>query len=100
MASPIGSDNRAAMRSSISWRPVAPTAAVRRPSVEGAGRMIFQKVQEVFGTLQQLGREHALRRLHSKMIFKAGSRLLIEWLITKVGPDALLLGAFRGGAVG
>ena len=35
-----------------------------------------------------------------KMIFRAGSRLLIEWLITKVGPDALLLGAFRGGAVG
>jgi hypothetical protein len=31
---------------------------------------------------------------------EAGSRLLIEWLITKVGPDALLLGAFRGGAVG
>lgn len=66
----------------------------------GRGQDDFPKVQEVFGTLQQLGREHALRRLHSKMIFKAGSRLLIEWLITKVGPDALLLGAFRGGAVG
>jgi len=43
--------------------------------------------------LQQLRREHTLRHLYAKVVFEASAGLLVEWLIAKVGADALLLGA-------